>query len=84
MKCATPRPGPGADVASSGPDRRKRAQRWRSGLGADVAGVSPVPAQMWQAGVSPVPAQMWQAGVSPVPAQMLVGVSPVPAQVWQE
>ena len=37
--------------------------------GADVAGVSPVPSQMWQgepspgadvAGVSPVPSQMWQ------------------------
>ena len=27
--------------------------------GADVAGISRVPAQMW-AGVSPVPAQMWQ------------------------
>ena len=39
--------------------------------GADVAGVSPVSAQMW-AGAGPVPAQMW-AGVRPVPVQMWQG-----------
>ncbi len=39
--------------------------------GAGVAGVSPVPAQMW-ARVGLVPAQMW-ARVGPVPAQMWQG-----------
>ena len=43
----------------------------RTRAAADVAGASPVPAQM-RAGASPVPAQMW-AGASPVPAQMWQG-----------
>ncbi len=37
---------------------RRRRGRGEPSPGADVAGVSPVPAQMW-AGASPVPAQMW-------------------------
>ena len=48
--------------------------------GADVAGVGPVPVQMW-AGTGPVPVQMW-AGASPVPVQMWAGASPVPEQMW--
>ncbi len=35
-----------------------RAPSHSASPGADVGGVSPVPAQMWR-GVSPVPAQMW-------------------------
>ena len=37
---------------------------------ADVAAVSQVPVQMWQA-------------ASPIPAQMCAGVIPVPVQMWQ-
>jgi hypothetical protein len=48
--------------------------------GADVAGVSPVPVQMWPgadvAGVSPVPVQMW-------PGADVGGVSPVPVWMWE-
>ena len=51
-------------------------------LGADAAGVSPVPMQMW-AGVSPVLAQMW-AGASAVLAQRLKDVWPLLAQVVSE
>jgi hypothetical protein len=61
----------GLDMAGTGPRRivalsgiamylRARAdQSDEPSPGADVAGVSPVPIQMWQ-GVSPVPMQMWQ------------------------
>ena len=48
------------------------AQMWpgvRPSPGADVAGVSPVPAQMWH-------------GVRPSPGADVAGVSPVPAQTW--
>jgi hypothetical protein len=38
---------------------RCRCGRGEPSPGADVAGVSPVPVQMWQ-GVRPVPVQMWQ------------------------
>jgi hypothetical protein len=40
------------------PYARCRCGRGEPSPGADVAGVSPVPVQMW-AGASPVPVQMW-------------------------
>jgi hypothetical protein len=51
-------------------------------LDADVAGVSPVPVQMWQR-VSPAPVQTWQ-GVSPLRADVQSGTraGPVPVQMW--
>jgi hypothetical protein len=66
--------------------RRNGAQsRCRCGSGwpspgADVAGVRPVPVQMWQ-GCAPVPGQMWE-GASPVLMQMWQRMGPVPVQMW--
>jgi hypothetical protein len=48
--------------------------------GAEVAGVSPVTAQMWQ-GAARSRRRCGQGG-RPVTAQMWAGVSPVPAQMW--
>jgi hypothetical protein len=53
-------PSPGADVAWGEPSSDTSPE-------ADVAGLSPVLAQMWHDG-SPVPAQMWHGG-SPVPVR---------------
>ncbi len=53
--------------------------------GADVGGVCPAQAQMWQQ-VSPDPSQMWQrvSAGSPVPAVMWQRVSPVRGQMWAD
>ena len=54
-------PAAGPNLAQS----RRRCGSSEPSPGADVAGVSPVPAQMWQR-VEAVPAQMWQR-VEPSP-----------------
>jgi hypothetical protein len=68
-----------------------RCGRGEPSFGADVAGASTVPVQMWQGRAQsrrrcgrgePSPGAD-VAGVSPVPSAGVAGVSPAPVQVWQ-
>jgi hypothetical protein len=58
-----------------------RPKRPTCSSGADVAGVGPVPAQMW-----PGRAQSWRrcGRGGPSPGADVAGVSPVPVQMWQQ